>query len=698
MWMNAMTSTNSSVDVVLSIVDMICASDHAEKNGFQDMKLELLEDIVEKDLAEQVSGAFESMLEALREMQQGMTTFVLERLRVDSLTAVNHTEIPSYDTSNPRFKNLTETSLENTDYGIPVARESVLQYPTSVDRNDRQVRIVANASVGLDENFLAILHDNSDAVMSSVRWQRFTSDTGVTRQFPASFDDSGRDQRLETWYCQATQVAKRVLLILDMSDSMLGGGRVETGKEAVFTILRTLTQQDSVNVLLIAGSSPGLPFFAPKGLVPATAYNIAALTEWVNNANVMGQQEVTQVLADALGHINVVKTSQEQSEEAVPPGIKHYLFVVSDGEFLASDLGYSQGRLDSVYLSIKESLLRDTHVMTVAVGQGAKERDLRAISCRFNGFFFMVPAARGHSAMRTSLEKWYQLLAAPLAKLQGSGAQAPSWTVPYLSSSGKEIIITVALPCFVDIDLDRPQLIGAVALDLTVSAKGDSVWSSILPLLRGFRPRTPAGVAAVSQGLEVALVLRQANEGVALSNPILLAQYSNNVADSEQPLQVLQHRLQSVYENDSFRRERVLDKVLASVSGSHTTRAPSVHRGAMLCEAWGLFPALEEMLHDMALELWDEHIKHHRRICLSWGVGSVPRHLRHHLQQRSGAHHANAIWEVDCHDRWVREGAHLRLQPQLNLVSRCAFCDGQVLCHVREHGVIFEGVQLCRKQ
>ena len=48
MWMNAMTSTNSSVDVVLSIVDMICASDHAEKNGFQDMKLELLEDIVEK--------------------------------------------------------------------------------------------------------------------------------------------------------------------------------------------------------------------------------------------------------------------------------------------------------------------------------------------------------------------------------------------------------------------------------------------------------------------------------------------------------------------------------------------------------------------------------------------------------------------------------------------------------------------------
>ena len=76
---------------------------------------------------------------------------------------------------------------------------------------------------------------------------------------------------------------------------------------------------------------------APKGVVPATAYNIAALTDWVMNAYVMGQQEVSQVLAEALGHINVVKTSQEQSDEAVPPGIKHYLFVVSDGELPASD-------------------------------------------------------------------------------------------------------------------------------------------------------------------------------------------------------------------------------------------------------------------------------------------------------------------------------------------------------------------------
>jgi hypothetical protein len=103
--------------------------------------------------------------------------------------------------------------------------------------------------------------------MTSIRWQRFTSDNGVTRQFPAVFDDSGRDQRLEPWYCLTTQVAMRVMLVLDMSDSMRLGGAMNIAKLAIFTILSTLKPHDSVNVLLIAGSTPGLPSFCPSGRV-----------------------------------------------------------------------------------------------------------------------------------------------------------------------------------------------------------------------------------------------------------------------------------------------------------------------------------------------------------------------------------------------------------------------------------------------
>ncbi|MGB1597879.1 MAG: hypothetical protein ACPIOQ_34305, partial [Promethearchaeia archaeon] len=216
------------------------------------MPFNLRTDVVEQDLAEQVSDAFGGMDKALRVMQTEMARFVLERLRVESLSPVNYSAKALYDASHPRFKtDLVNTTLENTEFFVPVERSSTLQYPTSIDRNDRQVRIVANASFGLDESFMAVLHDNADAVMTAIRWQRFTSDTGVTRQFPATFDDSGRDERFETWYCQTTQVPKRVLLLLDMSESMGGRSRVETGKETVLTILRTLTAHDSINVQLI---------------------------------------------------------------------------------------------------------------------------------------------------------------------------------------------------------------------------------------------------------------------------------------------------------------------------------------------------------------------------------------------------------------------------------------------------------------
>ena len=165
------------------------------------MPFDLRTDVVEQDLAEQVSETFAGMDKALRVMQTEMARFVQERLRVESLSPVNYSAKALYDASHPRFKtDLVNTTLENTEFFVPVERSSTLQYPTSIDRNDRQVRIVANASFGLDESFMAVLHDNADAVMTAIRWQRFTSDTGVTRQFPATLTtaDATRDLKRGT--------------------------------------------------------------------------------------------------------------------------------------------------------------------------------------------------------------------------------------------------------------------------------------------------------------------------------------------------------------------------------------------------------------------------------------------------------------------------------------------------------------------
>ena len=93
----------------------------------------------------------------------------------------------------------------------------------------------------------------------------------------------------------------------------------------------------------------------------------------------------------------------------------------------------------------------------------------------------------------------------------------------------------------------------------------------------------------MKQGLQISLLLRQANEGVVLSNSLLLSQYTQN-ANSSAPLRAMQHELLELYEDAVFREQGVLDKLLASDSGTHTTRSPRVPPGSMFYSDWDLTP------------------------------------------------------------------------------------------------------------
>jgi hypothetical protein len=399
---------------------------------------------------------------------------------------------------------------------------------------------------------------------------------------------------MKTW-----QVAKRVMLILDMSESMHYGGAVEAGKQAVLTILRTLTPQDSVNVHLISGSSPGLPkHIETTGLLPATPNNIARLSEWVRRATVMGRKLLYPALNEALKHLNVVKPCQncetsDTGAERIEEDIHHYVFLISDGTVLRNDFG--RKGVDSVYASIKDEHRNRTHVVGVAVGKLYKETQLREISCKLNGIFLIVSEDRGPSAMRTSLSKWYQMLAVPLAALLRSGKLSATWTRPVLDRSKQEVHMTVALPCFVDLELAQPESIGAVSLDVALSGKGAGVWRTLLPMLNGLlRPSSAAGFAAIKKGLQVSIVMRgHSNQGIALFNSQLSAQYTLGAnhasedtedapvgasrkfgqSDSDSSSEQMLHALETAYADDVFGSEGLLDKVLATSKGYSSTMA-----------------------------------------------------------------------------------------------------------------------------
>jgi hypothetical protein len=157
--------------------------------------------------------------------------------------------------------------------------------------------------------------------------------------------------------------------------------------------------------------------------------------------------------------------------------------------------------------------------------------------------------------------------------------------------------MTVALPCFVDLSSDSPQLVGAVSFDVAVSAKGEGVWRTLLPTLDAFRPSTPRGVAALNEGLQVSLVLRQATgeSGVVLLNALIRDFYTEGSWRPDATLRPSLHALQSAYEPKVFADEGVLDKILASSNGSYTTMAgvPTSVQHSMMSEwdlTWPLGP------------------------------------------------------------------------------------------------------------
>jgi hypothetical protein len=92
----------------------------------------------------------------------------------------------------------------------------------------------------------------------------FGTSDGVYGIYPATAralcDDY--DPRFRPWYVAAQTVAKHVLIILDISGSMLSDNRSTVAVEAALTVLDTLNPDDLVNVIKFNGAAQGVEGFS----------------------------------------------------------------------------------------------------------------------------------------------------------------------------------------------------------------------------------------------------------------------------------------------------------------------------------------------------------------------------------------------------------------------------------------------------
>jgi hypothetical protein len=96
--------------------------------------------------------------------------------------------------------------------------------------------------------------------LKDLSFQKFCSESGFMRYFPAApwiYDQKEAeldmfDCRSNEWFIDAATMSKNVLILLDLSGSMLGQ-RLEIAKLTVESILETLSDNDFFNVMAVCG-------------------------------------------------------------------------------------------------------------------------------------------------------------------------------------------------------------------------------------------------------------------------------------------------------------------------------------------------------------------------------------------------------------------------------------------------------------
>ncbi|CAD5218469.1 unnamed protein product [Bursaphelenchus okinawaensis] len=151
--------------------------------------------------------------------------------------------------------------------------------------------------------------------MKDLSYQKFCSESGFMRYFPAApwrWDADGLDLfdcRATEWFIDAATMSKNVLIMLDLSGSMLGQ-RYEIAKQTIEAILETLYDNDFFNVLAFSKNAQFLDDCASDTLIQATMRNKKLIWSKLANVTAEGKAEYEKALAKAFTTLMNLKPSQ----------------------------------------------------------------------------------------------------------------------------------------------------------------------------------------------------------------------------------------------------------------------------------------------------------------------------------------------------------------------------------------------------
>jgi hypothetical protein len=438
----------------------------AESKAYRSEK-KRLDTFLKQAILPQINGVFMNASRMIFTLRDSLEELITKGNRIERLVSRDMSLLPEWDATHPRWKNATDTVVNGKLFDKPVIKESSLKYPPYVSPGERRVMIAANASNGLDEFFAEnILNPHN----SYLRWQRFVSSTGMTRQFPGSFDDGEYDNRLAPWYKMATQTAKRIIFMLDLSGSMLFDDRIDIARTTIVTLLTSLIPEDYVNIIYIDDFQT-VPKCFGNTLVPASEANINELIRFVKSSTAGAAENLIETFDRAESMLvdtdklvtrkeklrtPVHLRDEELTKEEILVGttgcrqnrctpMHEYIMIVSDGDFKLDESILKQ--LDAIVE--RRPLL---HAISIGVGPGksVNEPVMTLLACRMRGLYFHIapiesdhPENLSKGTARVSHEshtlnamgEYFQLIAAPLVSVDACVLSVQQCMDKYLCSA-----------------------------------------------------------------------------------------------------------------------------------------------------------------------------------------------------------------------------------------------------------------------
>ncbi len=369
-----------------------------------------------------------------------------------------------------------ETTVCTTLFGATVVERDGCEYDCTLRKLDystsnilmsprqrNKMEEVEQESCWTDEITQQFVHNHENDTRRSgsgsneLRWQYFSSNGGLTRLFPAHTlsECYVLDPVIRPWYVAATSGPKNVIIILDVSASMLNDGRLGLAQEAVTTVIETLTNVDFATIVLFSESAEQLLIADQTAgtLLQASYANITKLSEKVStiSGNPTGGTNFEAAFTKAFDILD------ENSNGPNFTNCSTALLFLTDG--FPNKGSTSQDHLIGM-VRLRNSK-HDATIFTYTFGSNSGGALARGIACETNGVYTQI---NERESLRDQLSLYYDYF----ALLRQTDNVKVAWVEPYLDAVGAGLLVSASKAIYDELAMP-PKLVGVVGVDILVS-------------------------------------------------------------------------------------------------------------------------------------------------------------------------------------------------------------------------------------